>query len=90
VNREIILNNYLKELGFLKLDNGKINIEKSLAISYGYGDVWLNVKRREPHGIIEPGNEYENVRSKIISTLSKIKVNDECPIKAVERRGLLV
>lgn len=86
INKEIVLNNYLKEFGFLKLNKGKIDIEKSLAISYGYGDIWLNVKGREPYGIINPVKEYENVRREIIYNLSKIKVNDEYPIKAIKRK----
>ena len=33
------------------------------------GHIFLNVKGRQPNGIIEPGNEYEEVRDQLIETL---------------------
>lgn len=32
------------------------------------GDVWLNVRGRDPEGVIEPGTEYEDVRARIKDT----------------------
>lgn len=55
IYKEIIVNNYLEEQGFLTTTkSGKIDLEKSKAVSYGYGDIWLNVKGREPKGTINP------------------------------------
>ena len=38
-----------------------------------YYYAWVNLKGRDPHGIVEPGEEYEQVRDKIIETLRNIK-----------------
>lgn len=40
-----------------------------------YGDyirpgIWINLRGREPHGIVEPGPEYEALRDRIIKALS--------------------
>ena len=84
--QEVLLNNYLQEQGMLKTKDGKIDLEKSKAVSYGYGDIWLNVKEREPRGIIQQGREYEAAREEIIQTLENLKINGGKPIKRVEKR----
>jgi predicted AlkP superfamily phosphohydrolase/phosphomutase len=84
--QEVLLNNYLEEHGMLKTNDGKIDLEKSKAVSYGYGDIWLNVKGREPRGILRRGREYEAAREEIIQTLESLKINGEKPIKRVEKR----
>lgn len=86
VHTEVFVNNYLEELGFLKTKKGKIDLENSKAVSYGYGDIWLNVKGREPHGLINPGDEYESTRNEIIYKLKKIRINGEAPCKDVKKR----
>ncbi|HEX5416986.1 MAG TPA: alkaline phosphatase family protein, partial [Chloroflexota bacterium] len=44
-----------------------VDWSKSKAYSYGrhYGNVFINLKGREPHGSVEPGREYEEVREEI-------------------------
>jgi predicted AlkP superfamily phosphohydrolase/phosphomutase len=86
IHKEVVVNNYLEERGFLVTKFGKIDVEKSKAISYGYGDIWLNVKGRESKGIIHPGNEYETMRNEIIEYLKTITVDGEVPIKDVRKR----
>jgi len=86
IRKEVIVNNYLEEQGFLSTESEKIDIEKSKAISYGYGDIWLNVKGREPKGIITPGEEYETTRSEITEYLRTITIDGEKPIKDVKKR----
>jgi predicted AlkP superfamily phosphohydrolase/phosphomutase len=86
IYQEAIVNNYLEEEGFLTRKSEKIDIEKSKAISYGYGDIWLNVKGREPKGIINPGEEYETTRNQIIECLKKITINGKKPIKDIRKR----
>jgi predicted AlkP superfamily phosphohydrolase/phosphomutase len=51
-------------LSFLDVD-----WSRSKAYSFGrhLGSIYLNVKGREPEGIVEPGQEYENVRQEIMS-----------------------
>ena len=55
---------FLKKI-FLSFDD--VDWSKSQAYSFGrsVGPIYLNVKGREPHGIIEPGAEYERVRHEI-------------------------
>ena len=86
VRSEVIVNNYLQELGFLKVKNGKIDLPNSEAISYGYGDIWLNMKGREPHGLINPGEEYEATRNQIIHQLKKVRIDGDKPWKDIKKR----
>jgi predicted AlkP superfamily phosphohydrolase/phosphomutase len=49
---------------FLSLSN--VDWSKTRAYSRGnYGQVFINLKGREPHGCVEPGREYEEVRRAI-------------------------
>jgi len=86
VHTEVIVNNYLEEQGFLTIKSEKINMEKSKAVSYGYGDIWLNVKGREPKGIINPGEEYETMRNEIIEYLKSVTIDGKKPIKDIRKR----
>ena len=86
VDKEVMVNNYLEESGFLKVKNEKVDAETSDAVSYGYGDIWLNVKGREPNGLIEPGEEYESKRDEIVAQLKKIRIDGKKPFKDVKKR----
>jgi predicted AlkP superfamily phosphohydrolase/phosphomutase len=37
------------------------------------GNLWINVKGREPGGIVEPGREYEEVRDTLIQNLKELR-----------------
>jgi predicted AlkP superfamily phosphohydrolase/phosphomutase len=37
------------------------------------GDVWLNVRGRDPEGVVEPGAEYEEVRERIRDTFLALR-----------------
>jgi len=86
IHKEVIVNNYLEEAGFLIAKSGKVDLQKSKAVSYGYGDILLNVKGREPKGIINPVKEYDKVRTEISNELERIEVDGEKPIRAVKKR----
>ncbi len=86
VQKEVLVNDLFREHGIINVKDEKIDLEKSLAVSHGYGDVWLNVKDREPQGVIERGNEYEDVRSEITHILENLKFGAKKPVKKVERR----
>ena len=86
VHTEVVVNNYLEEQGFLALGSEKIDVEGSKAVSYGYGDVWLNVKGREPRGLINAGEEYEAARNQIVECVKEITVDGKRPIKDVKKR----
>lgn len=86
IHKEVIVNNYLEEGGFVTARSGNIALENSMAISYGYGDIWLNVRGREPKGMIGPGEEYESIRDQIIESLKGITIDGKRPIKDVRKR----
>jgi predicted AlkP superfamily phosphohydrolase/phosphomutase len=86
VAKEMILNNYLQVIHMVQSSQGRINVEKSKAISYGYGDIWINVNGREPNGVVTPGDEYNRVREAIITHLKNISIEGHHPIAEVKRR----
>lgn len=57
---------YLMKLVFLSFLD--VDWSRSKAYSFGrhLGSIYINVKGREPQGIVEPGEEYEEVRDEII------------------------
>lgn len=86
VCKEVMVNNYLEEAGFLKRKSDGIDLRNSKAVSYGYGDIWLNVRGREPNGLIEPIKEHDAIRNAVVNNLKKIKIDGEKPIKDVKKR----
>jgi predicted AlkP superfamily phosphohydrolase/phosphomutase len=58
---------YLMKLVFLSFLD--VDWSRSKAYSFGRhpGSIYLNVRGREPEGIVEPGREYDEVREQIIS-----------------------
>jgi predicted AlkP superfamily phosphohydrolase/phosphomutase len=48
------------------------------------GDLFINLKGRDPHGIVEPGAEYESLRTAIIERLEAL-IDPSTGQKAVER-----
>lgn len=64
---------------FLSLDD--VDWTRTRAYSIGYiGEVHLNVKGREPQGIVEPGAEYERVRDRVMNDLRELKLPDGSPL----------
>ena len=61
---------------------------KAFFPSYYSQGIRINVKGREPKGIVEPGQEYEEIRSQIINELYKLKnpYNFENVIDTVYRK----
>jgi predicted AlkP superfamily phosphohydrolase/phosphomutase len=86
VTHEVFLNNYLQQQEFLHVRDEKVDVAQSLAVAYGYGDIWLNVTGREPTGMIRPGHEYHQIREEIIKSLQNIRINGEPPIQQVVKR----
>jgi len=86
IQKEALVNNYLQEHGMLRVKDGKIDLEKSKSVSYGYGDIWLNMKGREPEGVLQQGKEYEEAREEIIQILENLRIDGERPIKSVKKR----
>ena len=86
IHTEVIVNDYLRKQGFINLEYKKIDMEQSKAISYGCGDIWLNVKKRDPKNLVKQVKEYETTRNRIIECLNKIKINGRKPIKNIKKR----
>jgi predicted AlkP superfamily phosphohydrolase/phosphomutase len=57
---------WLLKLAFLSFND--VDWSRSVAYSFGrhYGPVYINVRGREPNGVVEPGAEYERVREQIV------------------------
>jgi predicted AlkP superfamily phosphohydrolase/phosphomutase len=50
-----------------------IDWQRTRAYSYGnIGQVFVNLKGREPHGAVEPGRDYEAVRDQIVTMLGDL------------------
>jgi predicted AlkP superfamily phosphohydrolase/phosphomutase len=57
---------------FLSFDD--VDWSRTLAYSIGHvGQVYVNLKGREPAGIVEPGAEYEAVRQRVIEALQDLR-----------------
>ena len=55
----------------------RIDWSSTKAYSIGYfGDIRINVKGREPLGIVSPGSEYEELREELITKLEALKNPD--------------
>jgi len=56
-----------------RLSFSNINWGKTKAYGFGmYGNIFVNLKGREPHGIVEPGEEYEKVCEEIADKLEAL------------------
>ena len=52
----------------------QIDWSKTKAYGFGmYGNIYINLKGREPDGQVNPGEEYEALRSRIIDSLATLK-----------------
>lgn len=73
--RQLInVNDFLAQIGLLETQPGvhpagEIVWPETLAYGLGAGQVWLNMRGREPQGVVAPGREYDDVRSALIETL---------------------
>lgn len=51
----------------------RIDWSQTRAYSNGSNSIQINLKGREPHGIVNPGSEYEAVRSQVIERLVQLR-----------------
>lgn len=64
------VNRILQQAGLLSRDENRVlDWSKTKAIGEGAVHIWINVKDRDPHGIVEPGEEYCKVQEEIINCL---------------------
>ncbi len=56
------------------LSFGDVDWSRTVAYSIGHvGQIYINLKGREPHGIVEPGAEYEAVRRRVVEALKELR-----------------
>ncbi len=66
-------NEVLEEAGLLaRRPDGSVDWSRTKAAFLAEG-VWVNLKGRDPHGVVEPGEEYERVRDEVIALLLSLK-----------------
>ena len=70
--------------GLLKrffLSFGDVDWSRTRAYSIGYiGEVHINLRGREPQGIVNPGEEYERVRDDVINSLRELRLPNGTPL----------
>jgi predicted AlkP superfamily phosphohydrolase/phosphomutase len=67
------------------LSFSEIEWDRTKAYGFGmYGNIYINLKGREPNGIVRPGREYEELRHQIIEDLSQLR-DPETGEQIVER-----
>jgi len=70
--------------GLLKrffLSFADVDWSRTTAYSIGYiGEVHINLKGREPQGVVQPGEEYERVRDAVINSLRELKLPNGSPL----------
>ena len=80
--RGINLNAWLKAKGYLKLKEGVresgeyfkgVDWSKTKAYAFGLAGIYINLKGREKHGIVEPGEAYQRLKRELIDELSGLK-----------------
>lgn len=62
---------------------GDINFEETKAYCITYGGIHINIKGREPHGIVTP-EEYEKIRKEIMQRLYELR-DPETEVQVVEK-----
>jgi predicted AlkP superfamily phosphohydrolase/phosphomutase len=89
--RQFNLNSWLRDFGYLgprECTSVMQNVDWSLTSAYGLGinGLYLNLKGREPNGIVEPGEQQENLLTELTERLEGVMdVNGEKVIRKVYR-----
>ncbi|MBA3304069.1 MAG: alkaline phosphatase family protein [Actinomycetota bacterium] len=93
IKQEVHVNTWLQESGWLQFDSAEPKgldamAASSAAYSLDPGRLFLNVKGREPNGRIEPGAEYEKLRSELADAAAALTdpATGEAMVKRVFRR----
>ena len=75
LQRRVLVGNALVKAGLMKVDDaGRVVPAESMVLpAPGHGFLKVNLKSRDPHGIVEPGAEHERVRDRVIETLFGIR-----------------
>jgi predicted AlkP superfamily phosphohydrolase/phosphomutase len=77
----------LRERAYGRKQYSVVDWPRTRAFSYGtFGNVVVNVRGRELHGTVEPGDEYESVRDEIAASALELTAPDGTPIVAAVHR----
>jgi predicted AlkP superfamily phosphohydrolase/phosphomutase len=91
--RGVNLNSWLYLNGYLSLKEGKtesdewfkdVDWEKTKAYALGLGGLYINQKRREAKGIVEPGEETKSLKAELAGKLNGLK-DDENGATAINK-----
>jgi predicted AlkP superfamily phosphohydrolase/phosphomutase len=89
IKREVVRGRSQKlRLFFLSFDD--VDWSKTVGYSLGnIGQIRINVKGREPQGVVEPGSEYDRVVGEVIERLSQVRdpKNGELVVEHIYRRS---
>src|SRR5262249_4409497 len=82
--RQFNLNSWLRELNYLQPNEctsimRDVDWSRTKAYGLGMNGLYLNLKGREPHGIVEPGAEAEELIEEITNRLEAQKDFDDRP-----------
>lgn len=89
LKREVVRGQGQGLLKALFLSFADVDWSKTVAYSLGnVGQIYLNVSGREPQGIVQPGAEYERIRSEIMEHLAQLRdpQTGEKVVEAIYRR----
>jgi len=74
LKREVVRGKGQGLLKTLFLSFSEVDWSRTVAYSLGnVGQIYLNVRGREPQGIVEPGEEYEALRNEIMAGLAELR-----------------
>jgi len=87
VKRFVNVNNFLAEMGIIERDEGSGQIQWSNSLAYfaGHGQLWINLLGRDAQGIVNPQDEYEQVRETLIKVLPAKLFDAETGEPIIER-----
>lgn len=83
------VNDFLVDAGLLEVGTARnredINWTETLAYGLGTGQIWINLRGREPRGIVGSGSEYQEVCNALINELGSKWLDPETSEPIVER-----
>ena len=87
VKRFVNINNFLADMGLIECDeqSGLINCPNSLAYYAGHGQLWVNLRGRDPQGAVYPQDEYEEVCESLVKALPPKLRDAETGAQVIER-----
>jgi len=66
----------------------RVDWSRTVAYSNGSNSIQINLQGREPHGIVNPGSEYDEIRAQVIQRLAQLRDPEtgRPPVKAIFQR----